>query len=78
MYVCGGCAADDFIDKAYAAHKLASKKQIFVGKIPTEHVAADLDGDGMGDTFTNWKDSVAYDGTLVTVCMVFFKATRRF
>jgi hypothetical protein len=29
-----------------------------------KHVADDLDADGMGDTFTNWKDSVSYDGTL--------------
>jgi hypothetical protein len=34
MYVCGGCEEDDFIERAFLAHKLASKKQIFVGKIP--------------------------------------------
>jgi hypothetical protein len=33
MYACGGCAEDDFIDKAFLAHKLACKKQIYVGKI---------------------------------------------
>jgi hypothetical protein len=32
--VCGGCEEDDFIERAFRAHKLASKKQIFVGKIP--------------------------------------------
>jgi hypothetical protein len=34
MYVCGGCEEDDFIERAFRAHNLASKKQIFVGKIP--------------------------------------------
>jgi hypothetical protein len=33
MYACGGCAEDDFIEKAFAAHKLACKQQIYVGKI---------------------------------------------
>jgi hypothetical protein len=33
MYVCGGCAEDDFIENAFLAHRLACKKQIYVGKI---------------------------------------------
>jgi hypothetical protein len=36
MYVCGGCEEDDFIKRAFLAHKLASKKQIFAGKIPVK------------------------------------------
>ena len=34
IWVCGGCAAEDFVERAFLAHKLASKKQIYVGKIP--------------------------------------------
>jgi hypothetical protein len=33
MYMCVGCEEDDLIERAFLAHKLASKKQIFVGKI---------------------------------------------
>jgi hypothetical protein len=34
MYVCEECDEDDFIEQAFLAHKLASKKQTLVGKIP--------------------------------------------
>jgi hypothetical protein len=33
-YVCGGCAEDGFIDEAFEAHRLASKKLIYMGRIP--------------------------------------------
>jgi hypothetical protein len=32
--VCGGCEEDDLIERAFRAHKIASKKQILVGKTP--------------------------------------------
>lgn len=34
MYAKGGCAEDDFIEQAYLAWKVSSKKRIFVGKHP--------------------------------------------
>jgi hypothetical protein len=34
MYACGGCESDEFIEQAFLAHKLSSKRQIFVGKMP--------------------------------------------
>jgi hypothetical protein len=34
VYACGGCAEDDFIERAFLAHKVASRKQIYVGKVP--------------------------------------------
>lgn len=34
IWVCGGCAADGFVERAFLSHKLASKKQMFVDKIP--------------------------------------------
>lgn len=34
MYACGGCAEDDFIEEAFLAWKVSSKKRIFVGKNP--------------------------------------------
>jgi hypothetical protein len=36
VYVCGGCAEDDFIEQAFLAHKVASRKQIYVGKVPVK------------------------------------------
>jgi hypothetical protein len=36
VYVCGGCAEDDFIAQAFSGHKVSSRKQIYVGKVPVK------------------------------------------
>lgn len=32
VYACGGCTEDNFIDDAYLAWRVSSKKRIFIGK----------------------------------------------